>query len=156
MKRKSFVLVVAAAVTLLFGTALAAQPEIIASVLARGTVVGQLDAKNDGVRVEREKGRADHVVATFTFEPGAKSSWHHHPGVVLVTVKSGSIQHWTEDCETEVFRAGDTFVEEGGTHLARNAGRVNAVIYATFIVPKRTPADGLSIVDDPPEDCDVP
>jgi quercetin dioxygenase-like cupin family protein len=122
-------------------------------VCARGTV-GHLDANNSGVEVER-KGSADHVVASITFPPGSSIPWHSHPGVVLVTVGSGKLQVIHEDCERQVFEAGDSFYEEGDVHFARNRGNVDTVIYATWIIPTKTPADGLTVPADAPEDCNV-
>ena len=67
----------------------------------------------------------------------------------------GTVQVIHADCEREVFEPGETFVEEGGVHLGRNRGNVNAVVYVTFIIPSKTPADGLTIPVDAPEGCNV-
>lgn len=153
MNRKRYVFIgLAAALALFVGTALAAPPSPTIDFVARGTV-GHLDAENDRVEVERERGSADHVVASVTFPPGSKIGWHYHPGVVLVTVGSGKIQLVHEDCEREVFEAGDTFVEEGDVHLARNRGNVDAVLYVTWIIPTKTAE--LTVPVDAPEDCNV-
>jgi quercetin dioxygenase-like cupin family protein len=155
MNRKRYVFIgLAAAVALFVGTALAAPPSPTIDFVARGTV-GHLDAENDGVEVERERGSADHVVAKFTFPPGSQISWHRHPGVVLVTIASGRFQVIHADCEREVFTAGETFVEEGDVHLGRNRGNVDAVVYVTFVIPTKTPADGLTIPVDAPEGCNI-
>ena len=154
MKRKQFVFIGSAAVlALLAGSALAAAPSPSISFVARGTV-GSLDAENQGVEVQRERS-ADHAVAGITFPPGSSTGWHKHPGVVVVTVASGSIQHIDANCERETFEAGDGFFEEGGVHLARNTGSKDAVIYATWIIPTRTPSDGLTIPKDAPRGCHV-
>ena len=154
MNRKTYLLIGLAAILAVFvGTALAAPPTPTIEFVARGTV-GHLDAENSGVEVER-KGSADHVVASITFPPGSSISWHKHPGVVLVTVGSGKLQVIHEDCERQVFEAGDSFYEEGDVHFARNRGNVDTVIYATWIIPTKTPADGLTIPVDAPEDCNV-
>ena len=154
MKRKHYVIIGLAAILGLFvGSALAAPPSPIASLLARGTV-GSLDAEHQGVEVERERS-ADHVVAKVTFPPGSKVDWHKHPGVVLVTVASGRVQHIEANCERETFETGETFVEDGNVHLVRNRGTKEAVVYATWILPTRTPSDGLTIPVDAPEGCSV-
>ncbi len=155
MNRKRHIFIgLAAASALLVGTALAASPGPTVSFVARGTV-GSLDAKHQGVEVERERGSADHVVASITFPPGSSTGWHTHPGVVLVTVGSGRIQELDADCEREVFEAGESFVEAGDVHVARNPGKVDAVVYVTWVIPTRTPADGLSVPADRPESCPV-
>ena len=154
MNRKHYVVIGLIAILALFvGSALAAPPSPIATLLARGTV-GTLDAEHQGVEVQRD-GSADHVVAKVTFPPGSKVDWHKHPGVVLVTVASGRVQHIESDCERETFETGESFVEDGNVHLVRNLGTKEAVVYATWILPTRTPSDGLTIPVDAPEGCSV-
>jgi quercetin dioxygenase-like cupin family protein len=95
------------------------------------------------------------VVASITFSPGRSTGWPTHPGVVLVTVASGRVQEIDADCDPEVFTAGESFVEEGDVHLARNRGSVDAVVYVTWIIPTWTPADALSVPADAPEGCNA-
>lgn len=155
MNHKRYILIgLAGALAVFIGTALAAPPSPTIDFAARGTV-GQLDAENDGVEVERERGSADHVVAKITFPPGSQITWHRHPGVVLVTVASGRFQVIHADCEREDFTTGETFVEEGRVHLGRNPGNVDTVVYVTWIIPTKTPADGLTVPVDPPKGCNV-
>ena len=154
MKHKRYLLIgLAGALALFVGTALAAPPSPSISFVARGTL-GPLDAANQGVEVERG-GSADHAVVGLTFSPGSSTGWHRHPGVVLVTVASGRIQHIDTDCEREIFHAGESFFEEGDVHLARNPGTEDAVVYATWVIPTKTPADGLTIPEDAPKGCRV-
>lgn len=154
MKRIHYIIIgsVVAGV-MLVGSALAAATGPSINFAARATL-GSIDADNNGVEVQRDRS-ADHAVVGLTFPPGSSTGWHKHPGVVLVTVASGSIQHIDSDCERETFQAGDGFYEEGGVHLARNLGDKDAVVYATWILPTRTPADGLTIPKDAPEGCHV-
>lgn len=154
MNRKTYLFIGLAAILAVFvGTALAAPPTPTIEFVARGTV-GPIDAKNSGVEVERE-GSADHVVAKINFPPGSSIPWHTHPGVVLVTVASGKFQLIHEDCEREVLKAGDSFYEADDVHYARNPGKVDTVVYATWIIPTKTPADGLTIPVDAPKGCNV-
>ncbi len=115
--------------------------------------MGHLDASNQRVKVERTKGSADHAVAQITFGPGSSSGWHRHPGVVLVTVASGRLQHVEANCHKEVFRAGDSFVEEGDIHVARNLWDVDAVVHVTWILPSWKQA--LSVPVDAPRGCHI-
>lgn len=154
MKRKHYVIIGSfVGVALLVGSALAAAPSPSINFAARSTL-GSLDAENGGVEVHRDRS-ADHAVVGLTFPPGSSTGWHKHPGVVLVTIASGSIQHIDADCERETFQAGEGFVEEGHVHLARNVGNKTAVVYATWIIPTRTAADGLTIPQDAPKGCNV-
>jgi quercetin dioxygenase-like cupin family protein len=134
----------------LIGSAVAAQPTPpSASLLGRGTL-GPIDAEHQGVEVERDHS-ADHAVAEITFPPGSSTGWHDHPGVVLVTVTSGRLQFIDENCEREVFEAGESFVEAGDPGLARNRGSVDTVVIATWVLP--TKAEALTVPVDPPKGC---
>jgi quercetin dioxygenase-like cupin family protein len=155
MNRKTYLVFGLVAILAVFvGNAFAAPPTPTIEFVARGTV-GHLDAKNSGVEVERERGSADHVVAKITFPPGSSVGWHTHPGVVLVTVTSGEFTLIHENCKRQVFEAGDSFYEAGDVNLARNRGNVDTVVYVTWIIPTKTPADGLTIPADTPEGCNA-
>src|SRR5947207_15693373 len=38
--------------------------------------------------------------------PGAYSGWHHHPGVIIVTVQSGSVTVMDSECNTVTYGPG--------------------------------------------------
>jgi len=122
-------------------------------VFARGTLVEPVDAFDGGVTLIADE-TTDHAVQTITFAPGASSGWHTHPGVILVTVQSGTLTHYNADCSSEKISAGQTFHEtrgisegsrrrgfslgSGGTNV-RNEGTVPVVVYVTYIVPAGEP-----------------
>jgi quercetin dioxygenase-like cupin family protein len=87
-------------------------------------------------------------VATVVFGPGGSSGWHHHPGFVIVSVKSGSVTVWHSDCSQETYGAGSAFVESGD-----DPGQVTSVDgatnYVTYVVPNVSPLV-FKIDDDPP------
>jgi quercetin dioxygenase-like cupin family protein len=140
-----------AVLVVLVGSALAAAPTITGGTLARRTV-GKLVARNDGVTLRRSVGSTDVVVARYGFQPGSSSGWHKHPGIVLVTVKSGSLQVFNHRCKKKIYEKGETFVERGRNHLARDRGNVKAVVVPTFI-PTKIPANRLTIPLQAPEVC---
>jgi quercetin dioxygenase-like cupin family protein len=149
-----------AAPVALAGAALATPPSgFTTNVLARGSA-GELDAKHDGIRLRTHPGvSADVAVATVTIAPGGSSGWHHHPGVVLVVVQSGTVTFYDEDCSAHVHHTGETFIESSDSPgLAKNNGTENAVVEATFIVPASTPPalpTPLRIDDAQPKRCNV-
>jgi quercetin dioxygenase-like cupin family protein len=152
--------VIAVAIVALGGAALATPPVgQTTELLARGSA-GRLHAKHDGIRVASRRGvAADVAVATITFPPGGSSGWHHHPGVVLVVVRSGTVTFYDRKCRSEVHNAGDAFVESSNSPgLAKNNGTDNAVVDATFIVPtssaKAAPTP-LRLDDPQPKRCNV-
>jgi quercetin dioxygenase-like cupin family protein len=124
------------------GTALATDPNGFASqLLAQGTTAGSVNFKlHSG---GDPKGKIEFVTkgaiivrtAQNTISPGGSSGWHSHPGIVLVTVKTGTVTFYSRDCSFNVYPTGASFVErEGdGPGLARNEGGVDAIVVATFI-----------------------
>jgi quercetin dioxygenase-like cupin family protein len=109
--------------------------------LARGTTDGPQQFNIGSIKFQT-KGRVDFAHATVTIDPLGTSGWHSHPGVVLVTVASGTVTFYTADCSFNTYPAGASFVESNGaTGLARNeSASTPAVVYVTYIVPAGAPA----------------
>jgi len=123
--------------------------------LTRATL-GKFEAHNQGIEAKSQRTSADVAVAKVVLKPGGSTGWHHHPGVALVSVASGTVTEYDEECDKSVYKAGKGFVESNGAvHIVRNRGSVKAVLYVTFIVPTQTPAEGLLIDDPKPEGCNV-
>jgi quercetin dioxygenase-like cupin family protein len=139
------------------GTALATLPSgQTVTLLARGTI-GPIEVHHDGIEVERSDNHsADVAMATVTFDPKSSSGWHHHPGIVLVAVQSGTLTRYGPHCRKHSYSAGEAFVESNNKPgLVRNNTTSPAVVQATFIVPTNTPVTGLRIDDPQPPDCDA-
>lgn len=111
--------------------------------LSRGTL-GESVHYNTGEVKFQTKGAVDFVTQTITIGAkgnGASSGWHSHPGVVLVTVKSGTLVHYDADCSAKTYPAGSAFAESGGAPaLVRNESADPAVVYVTYVVPAGTTA----------------
>jgi hypothetical protein len=81
--------------------------------------------------------------STVTFDPSGSSGWHSHPGVVLVTVASGSVVAYDEHCVGTPHTAGtasSAFTESGDEPaLVRNESTTTTeVSNVTYIVPAGT------------------
>ena len=77
-------------------------------------------------------------VASVAFTAGGTSGWHHHPGFVIVTVKTGSVTVWTADCSQTTYGAGSAFIESGDEPgLVTSTGGETG--YVTYVVPNVTP-----------------
>lgn len=131
-------------VVLFAGTALAtAASGLTPTTLSRGTVTERVHFNTGEVKLQT-KGDVDLVTQTITFAAGSTSGWHAHPGVVLVTVASGSLVRYDSDCSATTYTAGtarSAFVESGNhSGLVRNETTSAAVVYVTYIVPKGTTA----------------
>ncbi len=126
-------------------------PSPTAGTVVFGVLDGRTKARNDGVEL---KTRTDTNVAVFelTYPVGAVSGWHAHPGIVIATVKSGTVNRQV-GCKVKTFTAGDSFTEVE-PHFVSNfytdpdqAGAVSAVLEITQVYPgedrtkRRFPAD---------------
>ena len=80
-------------------------------------------------------------VQKLEFAPGGYTGFHHHPGVVIVSVQSGSLTLVDGSCATEEHAAGSVFVE-GEDHVHQAVSPGGATVYVTYIVPRDyTPAN---------------
>jgi quercetin dioxygenase-like cupin family protein len=114
------------------------------TTLARGTMSEPVHFNTGAVKFQT-KGSVDFVTVTITIDPLGSSGWHAHPGVLLVTVASGSETFYDEHCSATVHTAGTSsasFVESGDDpFLAHNESTTTpVVVYVTYIVPAGTSA----------------
>jgi hypothetical protein len=66
------------------------------------------------------------------------------------------VTEYDNKCEKTVHKAGEGFVEShDAVHVVRNKGNVNAVLYATFLVPTNTTDEGLRVDEPKPRNCNV-
>ena len=89
-----------------------------------------------------------------TLAPGGTTGWHQHGGPIWVVVASGTLTLYDGDnpsCTGVVYPAGSAFMDPGDhTHLARNEGSENVVVYVTFMLPE----GGATRIDVPaPGNC---
>ncbi len=154
MKRTALLMAVGVSVllALVVGAALATPSKDATTTPLTRATLGTFEAKGDGIEVESERRSADIAIAKVVIEPGGSTGWHHHPGVVMVSVASGTVTEYDEDCQPSVIQAGQGFVESRDeVHLVRNEGNDAAVLYAVFISPTETPV--LRIDDPQPQNC---
>ena len=123
------------------------------TILARGNIGERVHVNTNAGEFEA-RGPLSVVTATVTFDAPGSSGWHAHPGMVFVTVLSGSLVVYDEHCSATVQAAGTAFVESGSdAGLVRNESTTTpAVAYVTYLVPARTPSTGLRI-DKPNPGC---
>jgi quercetin dioxygenase-like cupin family protein len=156
MRRTILLVAVGVAVlALVVGAAMATPLKgVITTPLTRATF-GTFAEQNAGIKVESKGRWADVALVKHVVDPGGSSGWHHHPGVALVSVKSGAVTLYDEKCKKTVYKAGKGFLEGHHPVLVRNHGKVDAVLYTTYIVPTKTTEEGLRIDDPKPNDCNV-
>ncbi len=97
------------------------------------------------------KDATDVRVQRLVFGPNSYSGWHHHPGLVLVTVESGSVTLWQSDCSSTTYGPGlpdgAVFVE-GGDEPVQATSTTGAVNYVVLVAPSADPSV-FRIEDDP-------
>lgn len=142
-------LLAAALLVLSAGPSLATEPMAFKGTpLARTTFAGPVNLTVGGTEFETE-GSVDFAMITVDLGAPASSGWHHHPGIVLVDVISGSLVEYDKTCGSVIHEAGTSFVESGDepTLIRNESTDTAAVVYVTFIVPTETAKDGLRVDD---------
>jgi quercetin dioxygenase-like cupin family protein len=100
------------------------------------------------------KDPTDVRVQQFVIAPGGFSGWHHHPGIVIVSVASGAVTVTESDCSSKTYGPGlpngAVFVEgaDDPMQAANASASVGATVYATFVAPRADPPV-FRIEDDP-------
>jgi quercetin dioxygenase-like cupin family protein len=100
----------------------------------------------------RTKDATDVMVQKIVLDPGGSSGWHHHPGIVIIAVKSGSVTVWDSECNQTTYGPG---LPNGAVSIERGdePGQVTsadgATTYTTFIAPSADPPV-FRIEDDAP------
>lgn len=129
-----------ALVIVLAGTVLATTGSGLTPVfMSRGTVSQPVHFNTGEVKLQT-KASVDAVMQMITFGAPSTSGWHSHPGVVIVTLTSGSLARYDEHCSRTVYTAGTAssgFIESGDhAGLVRNESTTTpAVVHVTYLVP---------------------
>ena len=91
-------------------------------------------------------------VQKLVWTAGAFSGWHHHPGVIIVTVQSGSVTVEDSNCNSVTYGPGlpdgAVFVEGGDAPIQVTSPN-GATEYAMQVAPAANPAV-FRIEDNPP------
>ncbi|MDE2250411.1 MAG: cupin domain-containing protein [Gammaproteobacteria bacterium] len=96
-------------------------------------------------------GPSNFIFQDLTIAPGGYTGWHTHPGVLLTTVVSGSIEWYDGKCRKHVYNAGDSLTETDKLHYVRNVGVGNARLMINFVIAKGQPRK----IDQPAPDCAI-
>ena len=88
------------------------------------------------------KDATDVRIQKIVFAPGAFSGWHHHPGMVLLSVESGAVTFTGSDCIPHAYGPGlpnGAAFAEGGDDPTQVASAGGATVYAVFVAPSQDP-----------------
>ena len=142
MKTKAKILIGCAAIAALTGLAVATPIlDLTSPLLSAGKQnsdiheIGtfRLNSGDEFRAVIRTYGPSTISVQEGAYTPGGHNGWHSHPGLVAVTLISGTIQWYNENCEATIYKAGDAWVEGSQHHYFRNIGTTNAQLSAVYI-----------------------
>ena len=118
----AFVLVLAAAATI--------YAAIVSTIVSVGTVAFVDDLGGPGAL----------AFVTATFSAGDVAPWHRHPGQVFVVVRSGALTLENPCGSSEVYSAGQGFIEEPGhIHRAANYSGGTTIIDTLYVLPPGQP-----------------
>jgi len=133
------------------GTGPASGAELTLASGSQSTLLGRaafesfhVKRKTDGWEMDvNAKDSLDVAVQSITFAPGGQSGWHHHPGLVLIQVVSGTMTFYESDdptCTPIVRTAGQGYVDAGeNAHIARNESGAPATNVVTYFAPRGAP-----------------
>src|SRR5262249_16917452 len=93
---------------------------------------------------QRTVGNSDLYVQSNTWQIGATTGWHSHPGHSLIVITSGTVTNYESErhsCSAHVYTGTPelpaTLVDEGGDHVHQivNPGVTVATGYAVQLIP---------------------
>jgi quercetin dioxygenase-like cupin family protein len=109
--------------------------------LVTGNLANEVKLKSDGVKFQTNE-PTDVRVARVDIAPGGYSGWHHHPGIVIVTVLSGAVTFTNSDCSSKTYGPGlpngAVFIESGDDP-GQASSTAGATTYVTFVAPHADP-----------------
>ena len=114
---------------------------VMAETLVRAHLNEVTQINHDRIKFQTKE-PIDVRVQKLTFKPGSRSGWHHHPGVVIVSVASGQVTFTDNNCVGKTYGTGSpngsVFVE-GNDNAGQATSTTGAVVYVTFVLPTGAP-----------------
>lgn len=124
---------------------------VTAPVLVTANLDHRVKISGDGVRLQTRR-PTDVRVQRFVFEAGGYTGWHHHPGLVIIAVESGSLTFWDSKCRAKTYGPGlpnGSVLTESGDRAGQVTSANGGTSYVTYIAPSADPPV-FRIEDDPP------
>jgi hypothetical protein len=124
---------------------------VTSTTLVTANLEHEVQMNSDRVKFQA-KGPADVRIQKLVFTAGSFSGWHHHPGIIIVSVESGAVTLWSADCSATTYgpglAAGSVFAE-GGDDPVQASSATGATAYVTYVAPDADPPV-FRLEDDPP------
>ena len=84
----------------------------------------------------KTEGPSSILIQDASYSAGGYNGWHSHPGLVAVTLITGTIQWYDEDCKMTTYKAGDSWTEGSQVHYFRVTGTSTIHLMAVFVIAK--------------------
>ncbi len=128
------------------------------TTLATASVPGKVRVKGDGIKLWT-RGPTDVRVQRIDIVAGGMSGWHHHPGIVIVSVASGAVTFQNSDCSATTYGpglpAGSAFIESGDDP-GQASSVLGATVFATYVAPHASPPVFRIEDEEQPQPCVPP
>jgi len=82
----------------------------------------------------KTEGPSSILIQDAAYSTGGVNGWHSHPGMVAVTMITGTIEWFDENCHMTTDKAGDSWTEGSQVHYFRVTGTSSIHLMATFII----------------------
>src|SRR3982074_1131471 len=106
--------------------------------LAKGRTISAL---KESIKVGAEwtvlledNGQSEMYFQDLIVGPGGYTGWHSHPGLLMITMKEGSVDFYNKDCLKNTYTAGQSFTEGAEPHALVNTASANARLLIAYIV----------------------
>jgi hypothetical protein len=122
-----------------------------ATTLVTADLDHTVQINSDGVKLQTKE-PTDVRVQRIVIEAGGSSGWHHHPGVVIIAIDSGSLTFWDSECNATTYGPGlpnGAVLTESGDEPGQVTSVNGGTSYTTFIAPSADPPV-FRIEDNPP------
>ena len=157
-RRRAAIATTALAASAVAVTAALASPPLgfhATNLVAEAEHPAPVHLNSDGIKL-KTKSPVDVRVQSVTIDPGGRSGWHHHPGMVVVAVQTGTVTVLDASCHATTYGPGSpngsAFIESGDNPgEVRNTTDQPATVYATFIAPDADP--GIFRIEDDAQTC---
>src|SRR4029450_2359222 len=145
MQHKALIATLTITALMLTNSAGATEPSGVVSnvMLAQGRTITSL---RERIKVGAEwtvaledNGQSEIYVQDLVIGPSGYTGWHSHPGLLLITMKEGSVDFYNKDCSKTTYTAGQSFSEGAEPHALVNAGSANARLLVAYIVKSGEP-----------------
>jgi quercetin dioxygenase-like cupin family protein len=82
----------------------------------------------------KTEGPSTVLIQEGAFGPGGSTGWHSHPGILALTLVSGTLDWYDGDCKKTSYKAGDAWTEGSQLHDLKVTSTTNAQVFVTYII----------------------